>query len=120
MRALVRTGLVVGALLLGLALLSCFVVVDVTEYGVFLRFGRVAGVARAPGLYLKRPYPFEQVLRLDKRLLTFKPATTEFLSEDKKNLVLHTLVTWRIADRAGRPMRSGRDRSPRSGWATSC
>jgi len=99
-RALVRTGLVVGALLLGLALLSCFVVVDVTEYGVFLRFGRVAGVARAPGLYLKRPYPFERVLRLDKRLLTFKPATAEFLSEDKKNLVLHTLVTWRIADPA--------------------
>jgi modulator of FtsH protease HflC len=97
-RALVRTALIAGALLGTLALLSCLVVVDVTEYGVFLRFGRAAGIAREPGLYVKRPYPFEEVIRLDKRLLTFKPAAAEFLSDDKKNLVLHTLVTWRIAD----------------------
>jgi len=98
MRALRRSGLICVSILLPLVLTSCFVVVDVTEYGVFTRFGRVVRVAGTPGLYVKRPYPLERVIRLDKRLLTFKPPTAEFLSEDKKNLVLHTLVTWRIAD----------------------
>ena len=36
---------------------SCFVVIDVTEYGLVLRFGRVVRVVREPGLYLKRPLP---------------------------------------------------------------
>lgn len=98
MTALTRTLALAGGLLAALALWSCFVVVDVTEYGLFLRFGRVVRVVKEPGLRIKRPYPFETVVRLDKRLLTFKPATAEFLSEDKKNFVIHSLVTWRIAD----------------------
>ena len=98
MTALRRTLVPAGVVLLALALRSCFVVIDVTEYGVFARFGRVVRVVREPGLRLKRPYPFETVIRLDRRLLNFKPATAEFLSEDKKNLVLHSLVTWRLAD----------------------
>lgn len=98
MTALTRTLALAGGLLAALALWSCFVVVDVTEYGLFLRFGRVVRAVKEPGLRIKRPYPFETVVRLDKRLLTFKPATAEFLSEDKKNFVIHSLVTWRIAD----------------------
>jgi membrane protease subunit HflC len=93
-----RTLIAVGAALFGFALWSSFVVVDVTEWGVVTRFGHVARVIREPGLSLKWPDPFETVLRLDRRLLTFKPASTEYLSEDKKNLVIHSLVTWRIAD----------------------
>jgi modulator of FtsH protease HflC len=87
-----------SAVLLASLLSSCFVAIDVTEYGVFLRFGRVVRTVAAPGLHLKRPYPFETVTRLDRRLLTFKPTTAEYLTEDKKNLVVHSLLTWRIAD----------------------
>ena len=89
---------VISVMLLSVLLGSCFVVIDVTEYGAFMRFGRVARIVAEPGLRLKLPYPFETAMRLDKRLLTFKPATTEFLSEDKKNLIIHSIVTWRIAD----------------------
>ena len=98
MRPLARTLALAGAVVLVLALWSCFVVIDVTEYGVLTRFGRVARVITEPGLRIKRPYPFETVTRLDRRLLAFKPATAEYLSQDKKNLVIHSLVTWRIAD----------------------
>ncbi len=98
MAALRRTLALVGGLLATLAVGSCFVVIDVTEYGLFLRFGRVVRVVTEPGLSVKRPFPLETVVRFDKRLLTFKPATAEFLSEDKKNFVIHSLVTWRIAD----------------------
>ena len=98
MKALPRTLTLVGAVVAALALWSCFVVIDVTEYGVVLRFGRVVRVVREPGPYLKRPYPLETVVRLDRRLLPFKPVIAEFLSADKKNLVIHSLVTWRITD----------------------
>lgn len=98
MRPLARTLALAGAVVLVLALWSCLVVIDVTEYGVLTRFGRVIRIITEPGLRIKRPYPFETVTRLDRRLLTFKPATAEYLSQDKKNLVIHSLVTWRIAD----------------------
>jgi membrane protease subunit HflC len=97
-KALPRTLALAGAVVAVLAAWSCFVVIDVTEHGLVLRFGRVVRVVREPGLYLKGPYPIERVVRLDRRLLTFRPVSAEFLSDDKKNLVIHSLVTWRIAD----------------------
>jgi membrane protease subunit HflC len=72
--------------------------VDVTEYAVITRFGLVARVAKEPGLHLKLPSPLERAQRLPKRLLTFRPPAAEFLTEDKKNLVVHSLATWRIDD----------------------
>jgi membrane protease subunit HflC len=98
MTSLRRTSMVAGVVGAALALWSSLVVVDVTEFGVFTRFGRVARVATEPGLRLKWPAPFERVVRLDRRLLTFTPTTSEYLSEDKKNLVVHSLIAWRIAD----------------------
>jgi modulator of FtsH protease HflC len=86
-----------SVILLALLLGSCVVAIDATEYGVLMRFGKVVRVIAEPGLHVKRPYPFETVTRLDKRLLTFKPAIAEYLTEDKKNVVVHSLVTWRIA-----------------------
>jgi len=97
-KPLPRTLTWIGAVVAALAIWSSFVVIDVTEYGLVLRFGRVIRVVKEPGLYLKAPYPLDTVVRLDRRLLTFRPVTAEFLSEDKKNLVIHSLVTWRIAD----------------------
>jgi membrane protease subunit HflC len=94
-RALVLTVVVVA---LGAALASCALVVDVSEYAVVLRLGRVARAVGEPGLHFKLPYPLEQVQRLDRRLLSFSPASAEYLSEDRKNLVVSSLVTWRIAD----------------------
>jgi modulator of FtsH protease HflC len=95
-KALPRTLTVVGAAVTALAIWSCPIVIDVTEYGLVQRFGRVVRVVKEPGLYLKAP--LDTVVRLDRRLLTFRPVTAEFLSEDKKNLVIHSLVTWRIID----------------------
>jgi membrane protease subunit HflC len=93
-----RTLLVLTVALAALATWSSFVVIDATELGVFTRFGRVVRVATAPGLRLKWPAPLERVVRVDRRLLVFMPAAAEYLSEDRKNLVVHSLVTWRTAD----------------------
>jgi membrane protease subunit HflC len=98
MTPLGRTVGVTGVVVAALAAWSSLAAVDVTEFGVFTRFGRVDRVATEPGLRLKWPAPFERVVRLDRRLLTFMPAANEYLSGDKKNLVVHSLVTWRIVD----------------------
>ena len=53
-------------------------------------------VLAEPGLHVVAP--FDRVVRLDKRILFFRPAPSEFLTIDKKNLGVDSLVTWRIAD----------------------
>lgn len=93
-----RTTLVLAAVVAALGISSSLVAIDATEFGVFTRFGRVVRVAMTPGLQLKWPTPVERVVRVDRRLLTFIPASAEYLSEDRKNLVLNSLVTWRIMD----------------------
>src|SRR6266699_1377056 len=78
------------------ALVSSFCALDVTEYGLVTRFGRVVRVLAEPGLHVV--VPFDHVVRLDKRILFFRPALSEYLTIDKKNLGVDSLVTWRIAD----------------------
>ena len=78
------------------ALVSSFFVLDVTEFGIVTRFGRVVRVLADPGRYAVAP--FNQVVRLDKRILFFRPAPSEYLTIDKKNLDVDSLVTWRVAD----------------------
>src|SRR5215471_983932 len=80
------------------ALVSSFLVLDVTEFGIVTRFGRVVRVLAEPGLHVIAP--FDQIVRLDKRILFFRPAPSEYLTIDKKNLDVYSLVTWRIADPA--------------------
>src|SRR3979409_2664925 len=48
------------------------------------------------GLHAK--WPFESILRFDRRLMVYDPGSSEFLTKDKKNLVLGSAVCWRIAD----------------------
>jgi membrane protease subunit HflC len=87
--------LLLGALVLW-AVWAALFTVDVTETGVVSRFGRIVRVVDQPGLHLK--LPFERVLPVDRRLLYSKPAEAEYLTADKKNVVIRSLAIWRIAD----------------------
>jgi modulator of FtsH protease HflC len=78
------------------ALVSSLFTVDVTEYGLVTRFGNVVRVLAEPGLHLKAP--FDRVLRLDKRLTYSRPVPAEYLTVDKRNVVVESLAIWRIAD----------------------
>jgi membrane protease subunit HflC len=71
-------------------------VVDVTEDALVTRFGAVVRVVREPGLHLKAP--FDTVVRLDRRLTFSRPGQAEYLTVDKKNIVVESLVIWRVAD----------------------
>ena len=108
-----RLGTIVPVLMLATAALAvaatCFSV-DVAEYGLVTRFGRVVRVIVEPGFHITAP--FDHVVRLDKRILFSRPARSEYLTADKKNVVVETLATWRIADPNASWLHSPPERQP--------
>ena len=94
--ALWRLLLLLTFALLLMAIYGALFTVDVTRYGAVSRFGHIVRVVDAPGLHLK--LPFERVVSVDRRLLYSKPAQAEYLTSDKKNVVVRSLALWRIAD----------------------
>jgi membrane protease subunit HflC len=91
----VRNGVMALLALLGLS--GVPFVVDATQCAVRTRFGRPVEVIQEPGLHFKLPL-VDEVTRLGARLLYFDPPTAEFLTEDKKNVVISSFVVWRIED----------------------
>ncbi len=84
----------VGLLLLN----SVFFQVAETEQVVITQFGKPMRVIRDAGLYAKIPDPVQSVRRFDKRLLIYDVKPSEFLTADKKNLILDMYMAWQIVD----------------------
>ena len=90
-------GLIILALFLGAAATS-FVVVDEKSHAVITQFGRPVSVLSDAGFYLKLPMPFQRASLLDKRILITNTRETELLTADKKNVLVSTYISWKIAD----------------------
>jgi membrane protease subunit HflC len=69
-----------------------------TEQVVITQFGKPVRVIADAGLYRKLPDPVQSIRRFDKRLLLYDVKPSEFLTADKKNLILNMYMTWRIVD----------------------
>jgi modulator of FtsH protease HflC len=95
-----KLGLIISSLLIGVAVLaSTLFVVDQRQFGVLYSFGQIKEVITEPGLRFKLPQPFQNVVFLDRRILTLdSPETGSIQTAEKKNLVVDWLVKWRIAD----------------------
>ncbi|MEY3781841.1 MAG: protease modulator HflC, partial [Pseudomonadota bacterium] len=95
-----KIGLIISSLLIGVAVLaSTLFVVDQRQFGVLYSFGQIKEVITEPGLRFKLPQPFQNVIFLDRRILTLdSPETGSIQTAEKKNLVVDWLVKWRIAD----------------------
>jgi len=95
-----KLGLAVSTVVLALiAFASTLFVVDQRQYGVLYSFGQIKEVITEPGLRFKLPQPFQNVVFLDRRVLTLdSPETGSIQTAEKKNLVVDWLVKWRIAD----------------------
>ncbi len=70
--------------------------VDETQYAVVTQFGRPVRTLATAGL--KAKWPWQSLLTFEKRLLVYNPRPSEFLTKDKKNIVVDNYVCWRIAD----------------------
>jgi membrane protease subunit HflC len=67
-----------------------------TEFALITQFGRPVRTVVNAGLHVK--WPFQSILRFDRRLRVYNPRPAEFLTRDKKNLVIENYVAWRIDD----------------------
>lgn len=90
---------VLGVLIALMILSSTFYVVDQRRYALLFGFGEIKQVIREPGLHFKLPPPFQNVVFLDKRVLTIDtPEADRFITSEKRNILVDTYVKWRIAD----------------------
>jgi len=89
----------IAALILLSVLMSTLFVVDQRQYAIVFALGEVKKVINEPGLHFKLPPPFQNVLFLDKRILTLDtPEADRFITAEKKNILVDAYVKWRILD----------------------
>jgi membrane protease subunit HflC len=95
-----RIGLIIGAILLLLMLVSSTLfIVDQRQVAVVYALGEIKEVIQEPGLKLKLPPPFQNVVFLDRRIQTLDSAENRAIfTAEKKSLVIDWLVKWRISD----------------------
>jgi membrane protease subunit HflC len=91
-----RPALVAGAAAIALLGSLCLFTVDAGQYAVVTEFGKPVQVITEPGLGFKRPY--QSVHTFDRRLFTYRPPVSEFLSLEKTPIVASSTIIWRIAD----------------------
>ncbi|MFC0253573.1 protease modulator HflC [Massilia consociata] len=85
---------------IALMLLSSTVfVVDQRRFAIVFALGQVRDVITEPGLHFKLPPPFQNVVYLDKRILTLDtPDADRFITAEKKNILVDAFMKWRITD----------------------
>src|SRR6266853_5793492 len=67
-----------------------------TEFVLVTQFGRPVRTVTEAGLNAK--WPFQTAIYFDRRLRTYNPRPSEFLTRDKKNIVIENYVVWKIQD----------------------
>ena len=87
-----------GAAAAGIALLLwlTFYTARETEFVLITQFGKPLYTVGDAGLHVK--WPFQTATYFDRRLRIYNPRPSEFLTRDKKNLVVESYVAWKIQD----------------------
>lgn len=67
-----------------------------TEFVLITQFGKPVYTVGDAGLHMK--WFFQTATYFDKRVRVYNPRPSEFLTRDKKNLVIESYVAWRIQD----------------------
>ena len=77
---------------------SSIFIVDGTEQVVILQLGKPVKTVTKPGLNFKLPFPIQEKITFDDRLLEYDSPPEEILSKDKKSLIVDNYVRWKIVD----------------------
>ncbi|GIS47481.1 MAG: protein HflC [Candidatus Neomarinimicrobiota bacterium] len=77
---------------------SSIFIVDETQQVVILQLGKPVKTVTKPGLNVKLPFPFQEKITFDDRLLEYDSPPEEILSKDKKSLIVDNYVRWKIVD----------------------
>jgi membrane protease subunit HflC len=98
MNGFLRAGVLGIIVIAAVVFYAATFVVQQTQSAIVLRFGAVRTVVTEPGLYLKLPAPFEQVVYLDNRILDLDLPAQEIIASDQKRLVVDAFTRYRISD----------------------
>ena len=94
----ISTVAIAALVLIALARL-CLYTVGEREYALVFALGELKDVKTIPGLYVKLPAPLQNVVYLDKRILTMDTPSPDLVqTSEKKNLLIDSFVKWRIED----------------------
>jgi membrane protease subunit HflC len=74
-----------------------FFTVGETNQAIVLQFGEPIRTVRNPGLHTKLPF-IQNLIILEKRILSSDAPPQEYLTTDKKRLVVDHVTRWRIED----------------------
>lgn len=85
-----------GALILIVFSQVTFVVTE-TNQAIVLQLGEYRYTARDPGLYFKLPF-IQEAVYFDRRLLSSDAEPQEYLTLDKKRVIVDHVTRWRIVD----------------------
>src|SRR3989304_5276550 len=92
------TTIVVALVILAFIVLpSWLFTVDETEQVIITQFGRYVRTVKEPGLHAKVPF-VQTVHRFEKRILVSDAPSAEYLTLDKKRLVVDYISRWKIDD----------------------
>ena len=89
--------LVTGLIALVLIAISSTFIVDEREVVIKFRLGEIVTTYNEPGLYFMIPF-LNNVKKYDSRLLTMDSKPEQFLTSEKKNVIVDSFVKWRISD----------------------
>ena len=77
----------------------CLYTVSEREYALVFALRELRTVVDTPGIHVKLPPPFQNVVYLDKRILNLDGVDSDLVQTgEKKNLLIDTFVKWRIED----------------------
>jgi membrane protease subunit HflC len=79
-------------------LLSSLFTVHQTELALVVQVGQPRAVVTEPGLHIKAPWPLQNIVFVDKRVLNLDLPTEEVIAQDKKRLVVDAFARWRVTD----------------------
>ncbi len=97
MRSYISTAVAIVAIMAVILISQSVFIVDETQQAIILQFGDPVATIREPGLAFKRPF-LQNVIVFDKRVLSSDASPQEYLTSDKKRLVVDHVTRWRISD----------------------
>ncbi|MCL4168556.1 UNVERIFIED_CONTAM: hypothetical protein GTU68_024229 [Idotea baltica] len=77
---------------------SSLYIVQETQKAVVLQFGELLEGNIEPGLHVKRPWPLQDIIKFDARVLTLDAPAESFFTKQQKRLDVDSFVKWRIVD----------------------
>ena len=93
------SSLVTVLIVLGVLARMCLYTVSEREYALVFALGELRTVVDTPGIHVKLPPPFQNVVYLDKRILNLDGVDSDLVQTgEEKNLLIDTFVKWRIED----------------------